>query len=370
MILQGLQSYFGPLTTLFVFTGFILTDRLFSPRIRRLFFFESLLIFVIILTKWTDGCLSALQAKSTVLSLRKITNFLDFFLSPLSPVIFISIYSSKHKKTIGTFFFFLPILISMIISILSLKFGLLFKISTTNNFIYGPLFFIPFVAAYFYLIALIFLSWNTKIRKKHLETIILCIIGAITGISTLLEVFFHVHFIVWSTTEICVILYFLFLTIQKIIYEPMTGTYSREYYDRTIKYINRKKNCIIAVIDINSLKTINDDYGHKTGDDAICRVSKTIIKYTDKKMSVFRTGGDEFVLISQGNDKERVIQTLKNADADCKKQLKPYKLSFAWGIVTYNTKQNLPKLLSQADSNMYTCKKRMKLFTANYDDSL
>lgn len=80
----------------------------------------------------------------------------------------------------------------------------------------------------------------------------------------------------------------------------------------------------IAVCDLNNLKKINDTLGHKVGDEYIKGASK-IICDACKHSSVYRIGGDEFVVLMMGDDydnretimesiKARVLENLKAGD--------------------------------------------------------
>ena len=57
----------------------------------------------------------------------------------------------------------------------------------------------------------------------------------------------------------------------------------------------------IVVCDVNGLKKINDTYGHKAGDEYICK-AYDLIRELFQHSNVYRTGGDEFVLVLSGRD--------------------------------------------------------------------
>jgi diguanylate cyclase (GGDEF)-like protein len=67
------------------------------------------------------------------------------------------------------------------------------------------------------------------------------------------------------------------------------------------------------MVDMNDLKRINDEYGHKMGDTYIigcCHLACETFKHSP----IFRIGGDEFVVLVQGTDYERrhdLVATLK-----------------------------------------------------------
>ena len=89
--------------------------------------------------------------------------------------------------------------------------------------------------------------------------------------------------------------------------DPMTGVKSKHAFLMSQKKINASieegsaEAFAVVVCDVNGLKVINDTLGHKAGDEYIkkaCRMICDIFQHSP----VFRTGGDEFVVILSGRD--------------------------------------------------------------------
>jgi len=84
---------------------------------------------------------------------------------------------------------------------------------------------------------------------------------------------------------------------NKLKIDMFTGLYNKVY---ALKQLNRRENnpyTLIAVIDIDYFKKINDTFGHIIGDKVLKKVAK-IIKSSIRKHDVaFRFGGEEFVII-------------------------------------------------------------------------
>ena len=78
--------------------------------------------------------------------------------------------------------------------------------------------------------------------------------------------------------------------------------YNAIYRDHLTGALNRRaldeiyKEGQVAIIDLDSLKYVNDNAGHRYGDALICKLSDLLI-YLFGSDNVFRTGGDEFVVI-------------------------------------------------------------------------
>ncbi len=120
----------------------------------------------------------------------------------------------------------------------------------------------------------------------------------------------------------------------------------------------------VAMIDMNNLKTINDTYGHELGDEAILDLCEAICS-TFKRSPVFRTGGDEFVVVLENEDlkrKDQLIARFREAAAkeDTKKPWR--KLSAALGCCVYDPKQHnlFADVFKAADAEMYRNKTAMK----------
>lgn len=122
-----------------------------------------------------------------------------------------------------------------------------------------------------------------------------------------------------------------------------------------------------AVVDLNNLKLINDNFGHDKGDIAIknlCRIICDVFAHS----AVFRVGGDEFVVSLQNTDYQQIdslVQRFKDViyRVSGREDAEPWdRVSAAIGYALYNVRMdNGPdSVLARADKEMYRCKKSMK----------
>ena len=152
-------------------------------------------------------------------------------------------------------------------------------------------------------------------------------------------------------------------TFKKLAYtDMMTGLPNRTAFEERMDQIRTgKETPIVGMVDVNNLKKINDTWGHKSGDDAICRVGEALIQGLGSHADVYRIGGDEFCVLMTGkNDKEaeKLFSDVKSAVCEQDK-VTEYPLSVAFGFVVTG-EEGIDKAFIEADRTMYACKKAIK----------
>lgn len=161
--------------------------------------------------------------------------------------------------------------------------------------------------------------------------------------------------------------------------DSLTGVRSKSAYDREIKKmeyeleIGNQSAFGIAMIDLNYLKKINDNFGHDKGNIALKRICEIICE-TFEHSPVYRIGGDEFVAILKGRDfknylilREEFNEKLDRIEEN--ELLDPWeKVSAAIGIAIYDKSidSNVMNVFKRADQNMYECKKKMKALRSDW----
>ena len=154
--------------------------------------------------------------------------------------------------------------------------------------------------------------------------------------------------------------------------DALTGAGNKAAYEDAVKRMDwdilaGKAEFAIVMMDLNYLKKVNDTFGHERGNLYLINAYKMIKDYFSEK-SIFRIGGDEFVLLLQGEEyahatailnefRAEVAGLMKNSD------LEPWeRISVACGIAYYNpqTHEDALDVFKEADKVMYQEKKRMK----------
>ena len=150
-----------------------------------------------------------------------------------------------------------------------------------------------------------------------------------------------------------------------------TGIKNKNCYNEDMKRLNEKffaaeKNngsFICAVCDINGLKTVNDNFGHIAGDELIRAAADVLSKNLKSAYNVYRIGGDEFVAVFIGHNKDKVEKEIADVRNGCGKYtyLK-HPLSIAIGTAEANDDkfESVLDVVSLADKRMYDDKVRIK----------
>ena len=122
----------------------------------------------------------------------------------------------------------------------------------------------------------------------------------------------------------------------------------------------------LLYIDLDSLKYINDTFGHIAGDTALTHFARILTETFRDSDVIGRLGGDEFViLITDATESDITgMQTLLQSNVDAYNlQAEPgHALSFSLGVIRVdsNSSISMEEFLSQADEAMYLHKQRRK----------
>ncbi|MFW6676191.1 GGDEF domain-containing protein [Lacrimispora sp. AGF001] len=358
MLHEAMRSYYAPLLILLFFGVMVLVDKLFSQKIKRLFLLEIFLLLLLMAVTSLDQYFAALGDAGMAWRLRSITTCLNFVIGPCSPMIMVLIYDTGVSGKMSKMFY-LPQVINAVLSVLSLWNGWIFSVNCNNLYKRGPLFPTSLTVGFFYLLTLIVFSAKQQNKpNRRAETTFLTAAFVGIGSTVCLELFFDLNFMIWNVSSVCVVLYYLLLTTQKILYDSMTGTYSRVAYEKQMEKLNFKHQCTIAMIDLNNLKQLNDRYGHFTGDLAICRVTEAVLKQKSRHMKLYRYGGDEFVLISSRICEEEMKFVLKAAQKYCGR-ISELPISFSYGVAIHEKGDDIYKAIYRADETMYRNKAKI-----------
>ncbi|MAD74429.1 MAG: GGDEF domain-containing protein [Rheinheimera sp.] len=150
-------------------------------------------------------------------------------------------------------------------------------------------------------------------------------------------------------------------------YDQLTGISNRYHFNnqakQTLKYCQAKHLPVaIILFDLDHFKTINDRFGHATGDWALQQIVQACKQFMRSNDIFGRIGGEEFVIMMPGCELDKatlLAEICRDAIAsiDCSSSEHQFSLSASFGVSGsvvsgYDNKQ----LLADADKAMYEAK--------------
>ncbi len=147
----------------------------------------------------------------------------------------------------------------------------------------------------------------------------------------------------------------------KASHDELTGAYNRAGYELLLSGMDIRSTYML-LFDVDHFKTINDTYGHETGDKILIKLVKVLKSHFRSDDYICRIGGDEFVVFMVHSDEmqrsliESKISRINNELANPTDGLPPVSISagIAHGIQT----EDAAKLFEKCDLALYESKKR------------
>lgn len=152
--------------------------------------------------------------------------------------------------------------------------------------------------------------------------------------------------------------------------DDLTGASTRAVFlnqaEALLKETKDNQILVLCFIDLDDLKTLNDKYGHSTGDIALKKTGNTLREYAMKYDGlVGRYGGDEFILIlrdlDNGDELNAVLQELiERLKFDIQFEDKKLAIHCSIGASLWEPDITLNTLISNADKALYDVKRHGK----------
>lgn len=158
---------------------------------------------------------------------------------------------------------------------------------------------------------------------------------------------------------------------QMAYHDALTGLPNRASLNLFLEAEMEKARCgeasgVILLVDIDELKSVNDNFGHSFGDNIIMAVCMNLVRAFGETARVFCVGGDEFVIVLPGQfSREKTVQI---ADKVIGVLCQEYEvsedkihMSASAGVVFYpEDGETAEDILMKADSAMFAAKKAGK----------
>lgn len=143
---------------------------------------------------------------------------------------------------------------------------------------------------------------------------------------------------------------------EKALIDAMTGIHNKRSYYSKIDYFNSCDSIGVIFLDMNNLKKINDEFGHKAGDESIITLANVIKKFIAYNVYAYRFGGDEFVIIVVNITKQQLNdlkENFVNSSKEVKLKFSEYPISIAIGTDYSDYEIDVDLCIKHADASMY-----------------
>lgn len=159
-------------------------------------------------------------------------------------------------------------------------------------------------------------------------------------------------------------------------YDSLTGIPNRNFLHRYLgEVIENKQTIAVMFLDLDRFKMINDTYGHGFGDFLLQKVTSRLNQCLGEEATLFRYGGDEYVIVLEACDPNNVAQLaeklIKTLSSPFLIQERQTFISTSIGISVYpKDGDNVETLIQNADTAMYSAKENGKNNYKYYSASL
>ncbi len=147
-------------------------------------------------------------------------------------------------------------------------------------------------------------------------------------------------------------------------HDRLTGLFNKGKFMELKRTLFPKQDRIAVFnMDVNNLKTMNDNFGHEAGDRLIRKAAESLKRIENRNIMAFRTGGDEFVLIAlhvSHEEAEEIRKEWENVLAELNREDDGIQCVIACGFAYGENGFNLDDVFALADERMYEDKKAKK----------
>ncbi len=310
--------------------------------------------------------------------LNETGNFLMYLLGPILSSLWL-LYASLQISHDGlNIKRFLPLLllvnvVNALLLVISQYNGIYYSIDGNNVYTRGPFFWINvmlILALMIVAFCLILLN-RQYIERRYLFALLF--FAAPPFIAVILQALFYGIALMLNSIALSLLVVFFNIQNKSMNTDYLTGVYNRKrleaYLKEKVAMCSDKLTFSAILIDIDQFKSINDEFGHDVGDDALeatVALLRQCVRHTDL---IARFGGDEFYIVLDDMNLESLLATVDRIDCSAKQfneaNLKPYKLSFSMGYDVYDprTKWNPEAFQKHIDNLMYADKRKKALQT-------
>ncbi|MBE6827723.1 MAG: GGDEF domain-containing protein [Ruminococcaceae bacterium] len=281
--------------------------------------------------------------------------------------------AKKDFKT-RVFNYAIPMAVLLVLIISSQQTHIIYYIDEANIYHKGRLYIIQVIVMVFYIFYPTVLSLiearKQVSREARKEKNSLSMFAEAALICAILQNFASDLPLISVGITVSILVVYLRVQTKQIYVDTLTGINNRRQLNIFLEeFFGKKKHkgkTFILMMDIDSFKQINDNYGHLEGDYALIKIAEILKNICSKNNDfVARFGGDEFAIVANRSN-EAEIEGLKNEiklelNIENKSKSKEYELSLSIGSAElFPEEDTIETAILKADEQLYIIKQNRK----------
>lgn len=306
--------------------------------------------------EWSGVQLDGMTPLPWLRTLHILVKITEFSVAPMVAVICADIVGCmKHRK--------IPLVVLLLqsaLEILSGFTGMIFYVDANNTYGHGTFYWVyatTFAASILYFVMVVLRTSQQNYgsrRRLPLMLVALCLCGLV------LQYCGGSVRVIWLCTAIDVLLVYAYYAEIILNTDPLTRLLNRRCYENRCAVL--RVPMMVFYFDVDDFKSVNDTYGHATGDEVLIAVGAMLREIYGKKGRCYRVGGDEFsALVDIREDEVQAHNEAFNRLFAARRAEDPRLTGVSIGSAFYDPKLGtFSDAVAAADKTMYQCKNRHK----------
>ncbi len=322
---QFIEYNFGPIIGLIFQIMILLLSKSFSKVERRVFIITVVLEVLEVFSYNFEFYYSELSTPSMW---RVFYSVIGYVVRPalVYPFIYLLRRETRFKDNKWFFLDLIPLAFVFVVQMFAFGTDWVFYFDEANHFHRGPLGLVSIIVTIAYLVEASLNIVLAKLFNHKVGVSLVILVLAYVIFAVVFESVFDIRSLGISAAVFSIV-YFMFALqanhldvvtqeLKALSETDALSQLSNRYYGEKMidEALANKKAGLFAIIDLDEFKSINDTYGHITGDEAIAKVAKILKENLQKDDVIMRLGGDEFAVYSahahKKEDAEETVQAL------------------------------------------------------------
>lgn len=283
------------------------------------------------------------------------------------------LYPRRQLSRLESVLLLIPALLATAAVVLTPLTGWIYTLSAQNVYHRGPMILLTFIASIFYWgfsTVITIREWSHPSAHRDAgEYRTMLIYPALILIGNIVQMTFYGLSVVWIVAAVSMLILFIDMQHIQLSRDALTGLYNRRQTNAQLLWEMERLHSntdylLVAMLDVDHFKQINDQYGHLCGDKALATVARVLKSSCRRNDFVGRFGGDEFMLtghVKSADDGRRIFARIQEALEKLNRTGEfPYVLSLSIGYVVCgpNDPADMDAIVNLADKKMYEVKQR------------